>query len=54
MTKRKVHHKTRRSRTRASNSFKETNQLIGGATKAVIGLGVLGATTSIASELLKK
>jgi hypothetical protein len=54
MPKKKTYRKNRRTRPRSSNSFRKTNQLIGGATKAVIGLTVLNATANMASEFLKK
>jgi hypothetical protein len=54
-SKRKVkHRKQTRKRTSSSNSLTQTNRLIADSTRAVIGLGVLGATVNIASGLLKK
>jgi phosphoglycerate dehydrogenase-like enzyme len=58
-SKRKVKHRKQirkqvRRRTSSSNSLTQTNRLIADSTRAVIGLGVLGATVNIASGLLKK
>jgi hypothetical protein len=48
--KKRVKHRPKR---RTNNNFTQTNNLIRGTTKAVIGLGVLGATVGVLDALKK-